>query len=113
MKVEKPLRRADGVSQAGGMSDTPDGGTRSVDDLFSRGRLTAIPRKAARREQLLTHLAETLFEPGRTYSEPEVNEAIHRVHDDHSALRRYLVESGRLTRTRDGGSYRRAGRAVS
>lgn len=90
------------------MSDAHDGGTRSVEDLFSRGRLTAIPRKAVRREQLLAHLADTLFDPGRSYSEPEVNEALNRVHDDHSALRRYLVESGRLTRARDGSSYRRA-----
>lgn len=81
--------------------------TRSVDDLFSHGRLTVIPRKEARREQLLAHLAETLFERGRSYTEPEVNAALNTVHDDHSALRRYLVTSGRLIRTRDGGSYRR------
>jgi hypothetical protein len=82
----------------------------AVAALFSHGRLTAIPRKAARREQLLVHLAETSFEPGRSYSEPEVNEALLAVHDDCSALRRYLVESGLLTRTRDGSSYRRADR---
>lgn len=76
--------------------------------LFAGGRLVAIPRRAGRREQLLDHLARTLFEPGRTYTEPEVNEALAAVHEDFPALRRYLVESGRLTRTRDGGSYRRA-----
>ncbi|NJP68522.1 DUF2087 domain-containing protein [Streptomyces spiramenti] len=76
--------------------------------LFVSGRLVAIPRRAARREQLLEHLARTLFEPGRSYTEPEVNEALCAVHEDFSALRRHLVESGRLTRTRDGGSYRRA-----
>ncbi|MGW7102107.1 DUF2087 domain-containing protein [Streptomyces sp. NPDC054838] len=81
---------------------------RGVDDLFSHGRLTAIPRKAARREQLLAHLAETLFAPGREYTEPEVNDALRTVHEDCSALRRYLVTSGRLTRTRDGSSYRRS-----
>ncbi|MFD9796549.1 DUF2087 domain-containing protein [Streptomyces sp. NPDC059070] len=79
-----------------------------VSALFSHGRLTAIPRKAARREQLLVHLKDTLFEPGRSYSEPEVNEALRTVHDDYPALRRYLVTAGLLTRTRDGGSYRRA-----
>ncbi|MCX5150972.1 DUF2087 domain-containing protein [Streptomyces sp. NBC_00320] len=81
---------------------------RHVADLFSGGRLTAIPRKAARREQLLAHLAETLFEEGRTYTEPEVNDALRTVHEDCSALRRYLITSGLLTRTRDGSSYRRA-----
>ncbi|MFF2195701.1 DUF2087 domain-containing protein [Streptomyces sp. NPDC058157] len=81
---------------------------RGVSDLFSGGRLVAIPRKAARREQLLAHLTETLFAPERAYSEPEVNDALRTVHEDCSALRRYLITSGHLTRTRDGSSYRRA-----
>ncbi|MEU9003393.1 DUF2087 domain-containing protein [Streptomyces sp. NPDC048551] len=79
-----------------------------VQDLFSGGRLLAIPRKSARREQLLAHLAESLFTPDRAYTEPEVNEALLTVHEDCSALRRYLITSGLLTRTRDGSSYRRA-----
>ncbi|MCF3181440.1 DUF2087 domain-containing protein [Streptomyces polychromogenes] len=81
---------------------------RGVSDLFSGGRLVAIPRKAARREQLLAHLTDTLFAPEREYSEPEVNDALRTVHEDCSALRRYLITSGHLTRTRDGSSYRRA-----
>ncbi|WP_330333878.1 DUF2087 domain-containing protein [Streptomyces sp. NBC_00536] len=81
---------------------------RGVADLFSpTGRLKAVPRKPARREQLLRHLAETLFDPDRAYTEPEVNEALRSVHDDSAALRRYLVIAGHLTRTRDGGSYQR------
>ncbi|MFF9627427.1 DUF2087 domain-containing protein [Streptomyces fradiae] len=80
-----------------------------VSALFDgEGRLTAIPRKAARREQLLSHLARTLFEPGRAYTEREVNEALRGVHDDYPALRRYLVTSGHMTRTRDGSAYHRA-----
>ncbi|MEU3301990.1 MULTISPECIES: DUF2087 domain-containing protein [unclassified Streptomyces] len=90
------------------MSDNESGGSRDVSALFSQGRLTAIPRKAVRREQLLVHLARTLFEPDRAYTEPEVNDALRTVHDDCSALRRYLVEAHLLTRTRDGGTYRRA-----
>lgn len=81
---------------------------RGVSDLFSGGRLVAIPRKAARREQLLAHLGETLFAPDRAYTEPEVNDALRTVHEDCSALRRYLITSGHLTRTRDGSSYRRS-----
>ncbi|MEU6314753.1 DUF2087 domain-containing protein [Streptomyces sp. NPDC047014] len=87
---------------------TPARTPRDVSDLFSGGRLTAIPRKAARREQLLVHLAGTLFAADRAYTEPEVNEALRTVHEDCSALRRYLITSGLLTRTRDGSSYRRA-----
>jgi hypothetical protein len=90
------------------MSEIRTGGARDVAALFSHGRLTAIPRRPARREQLLVHLAETLFEPNRAYTEPEVNEALRTVHDDCSALRRYLVVGGQLTRTRDGATYRRA-----
>ncbi|MCK8681785.1 DUF2087 domain-containing protein [Streptomyces lichenis] len=80
-----------------------------VSALFSRGRLTAIPRKAARREQLLAHLAGTLFERERSYTEREVNEALLTVHEDCAALRRYLVVSGRVVRSRDGAEYRLAG----
>jgi hypothetical protein len=89
------------------MSEHATSSARSVHALFSQGRLTAIPRKPARREQLLTHLAETLFEQGRDYTEREVNDALRTVHDDCAALRRYLVVTGLLTRTKDGGSYRR------
>ncbi|MFD6885454.1 DUF2087 domain-containing protein [Streptomyces sp. NPDC059957] len=82
---------------------------RGVTDLFAAdGRLTAIPRKAARREQLLTHLTETLFTADRAYTEPEVNGLLLTVHEDCAALRRYLVIAGHLTRTRDGSGYRRA-----
>ncbi|MFK4599709.1 DUF2087 domain-containing protein [Streptomyces pristinaespiralis] len=89
------------------MSEQATSSARSVHALFSHGRLTAIPRRPARREQLLAHLAETLFEQGRDYTEREVNEALRTVHDDCAALRRYLVVAGLLTRTKDGGSYRR------
>ncbi|MEV0534648.1 DUF2087 domain-containing protein [Kitasatospora sp. NPDC050463] len=88
------------------MTDTTAPGVRS---LFSaEGRLPTIPRKAARREQLLAHLAGTLFEPDRSYSEHEVNETLRTVHDDYPALRRFLVEAGHLVRPKDGSSYRRA-----
>ncbi|MEU5215290.1 DUF2087 domain-containing protein [Streptomyces sp. NPDC020807] len=81
---------------------------RPVADLFSAdGRLKAVPRKPARREALLAHLAESLFEDGREYGEREVNEALLTVHEDFSALRRYLVIGGFLARTKDGSAYRR------
>ncbi|MFE7749604.1 DUF2087 domain-containing protein [Streptomyces sp. NPDC057428] len=90
------------------MSDTESRSSQQVSSLFSGGRLTAIPRRTARREQLLVHLAQTLFEPGRIYTEREVNEALLTVHEDCSALRRFLVVAGLVERTRDGGSYLRA-----
>lgn len=63
------------------MSDTDTRSSHQVTALFSRGRLTAIPRKVARREQLLEHLAQTLFERDRVYTEREVNEALLTVHE--------------------------------
>jgi hypothetical protein len=78
-----------------------------VSALFVRGRLVAIPRKTSRREQLLAHIAQTLFEPDLAYTEREVNEALLTVHDDYAALRRYLVDACLLTRTRDGDIYYR------
>ncbi|MEV8589695.1 DUF2087 domain-containing protein [Streptomyces sp. NPDC051180] len=89
-------------------SDLPAAGPRPVADLFAAdGRLKAIPRRPARREALLAHLAETLFDAEREYREREVNEALLTVHDDFSALRRYLVIGGFLARTKDGSAYRR------
>jgi hypothetical protein len=67
----------------------------------------SVPRKPARRAELLAHLTRTLFEDGREYTEREINDAIRTVHEDCSALRRYLVEGGFLARTKDGSSYRR------
>ncbi|MER7998528.1 DUF2087 domain-containing protein [Streptomyces sp. NPDC095613] len=90
------------------MSDNATAGARGVAGLFSGGRLTVIPRRPARREQLLVHLTETLFERDRAYTEREVNDALRAVHDDCAALRRYLVVAGLLERPRDGSSYRRA-----
>ncbi|MFC7918580.1 DUF2087 domain-containing protein [Streptomyces cinereoruber] len=93
-------------------SSPPSVADLSVADLFAAdGRLKAIPRRAARREALLAHLAATLFETGRDYREPEVNEALKGVHEDFPALRRYLVTGGFLSRTKDGAAYRRQQRA--
>ncbi|MET7365759.1 DUF2087 domain-containing protein [Streptomyces sp. NPDC005566] len=89
------------------MSETDNRSSHQVAALFSHGRLTAIPRKVARREQLLVHLAHTLFEQDRDYTEREVNEALLTVHEDCAALRRYLVVAGLLVRPKDGSSYRR------
>ncbi|MER6097727.1 DUF2087 domain-containing protein [Streptomyces sp. NPDC001728] len=87
---------------------------RSVADLFAAdGRLKAVPRRPARRDALLAHLAATLFDDGRDYRESEVNEALLTVHEDFSALRRYLVTGGFLARTKDGSAYRRQQRPGS
>ena len=70
------------------------------------GWLHTIPSKHAKLLVVLDRIAQE-FEPGRTYSEAEVNTVMHLFHSDHAALRRYLVENDFLTR--ENGSYWRSG----
>lgn len=77
--------------------------------LTDDGRLHTIPSKRAKLLVVLDHLAQA-FEPGRRYPEAEVNEMLQRLHPDHAALRRYLVET--LFLTREDGVYWRSGGTV-
>ena len=68
---------------------------------FIRGnRLTSIPAARGKRLVVLDHLAG-LFEPGRRYSETEVNQLLGAWHPDYAALRRYLVDEGFLRRAEE------------
>ena len=71
------------------------------------GKLKAIPAQRKKRLIVLERLAQE-FEPGRSYTEREVNITIADFHDDFCTLRRDLVEEGFMER--DGGVYRRTGR---
>ena len=70
------------------------------------GRLHTIPSKHRKLLVVLDRLAQE-FEPGRRYTEAEVNDVLHRFHPDHAALRRYLVENDFMTR--EDGVYWRSG----
>ena len=70
------------------------------------GRITSIPAQHGKRLVLLDMLSQQ-FEPGRRYTEAQVNTILQRWHDDHAALRRYLVDDGFLDR--DAGEYWRTG----
>jgi hypothetical protein len=70
------------------------------------GSLHTIPSKHSKLLVVLDRLAQE-FEPGHRYQEAEVNLILRRVHPDHAALRRYLVENGFLTR--ESGTYWRSG----
>ena len=50
------------------------------------------------------------FEPGRKSAEREVDAVLKEIHDDHAALRRYLVDDGFMTR--EAGVYWRSGGTV-
>ena len=68
------------------------------------GRLRTIPAQRKKRLIVLERLAEA-FEPGRTYTEREVNLIIADFHDDFATLRRDLVDEHLMTR--ENGQYRR------
>lgn len=73
------------------------------------GRLVSIPVKQAKKLVVLDWLAQA-FEPGRHYSEREVNELLVRRHPDTAALRRALVDHGFLDRS--SGDYWRCGGSI-
>lgn len=75
--------------------------------LGADGRLASIPTKLSKRLVVLDHIAQD-FAIGERYSEAHVNTILRRYHDDHAALRRYLVENEFLER-RDGVYWRSGG----
>lgn len=97
---------------ASGREDSGEAGPLSP---FVRGRhLVSLPAQPRRRAVVLAHVAEQVFERGVDYDEPAVNALLAPWCEggevDHAALRRYLVESGLLSR--GGGVYRRGGPPV-
>lgn len=65
--------------------------------FIHHGRLIKIPAQLKKRQVILEKIAES-FEPGRAYTEREVNIILLDFHDDVAALRRGLVEARLLTR---------------
>jgi dephospho-CoA kinase len=65
--------------------------------FFEGDRLTHLPAARSKRLVVLERLALE-FEPGERYPEAEVNRRLRRFDDDHSTLRRALVDEGLLGR---------------
>ncbi len=61
------------------------------------GSLKTIPNQHKKLVVILAHLAKN-FEPGKQYPESAVNQILRKFHEDHAALRRYLVDNGFLQR---------------
>jgi hypothetical protein len=70
------------------------------------GRVPALPARMAKRRVLLNEVA-LAFEPGIQYPEPQVDDFLRRIHPDHAALRRYMVDAEFLER--EDGMYWRIG----
>lgn len=68
--------------------------------FFKYGKLTQLPTQRKKREIVLAEIAKS-FSVGRDYDEKEVNEAIHRFHEDHCTVRREMIACGLMVRDRD------------
>lgn len=77
---------------------------RILDSYFEYGRLKTIPAQRKKKRIILEEIAQA-FEPGRLYSEQEVNEKILQYHDDFCTIRRDMI--GEKLLERDAGIYRR------
>jgi biotin operon repressor len=66
-------------------------------DFFDGERLKTIPAQRKKRVVVLQHLVER-FQPGRRYSEQEINDSLRRAHEDVATLRRELVDYGFMRR---------------
>ena len=76
--------------------------------FFKDDRLTSIPASLPKRRIVLDLIAQD-FEPGKRYSEKQVNLVIGKRFADTATIRRYLVDEGFLEREGGGGRYWRAG----
>lgn len=69
-----------------------------IDTFLPCGRLTKIPSQMKKREIVWRYLIEKNFEPGRTYTEREVDEAILQYHEDTCTIRRDFISMGLMIR---------------
>jgi biotin operon repressor len=72
--------------------------------FVKHGRLVRIPSQLKKRQVILERIVDD-FEPGRDYTEVEVNRLFVEWHEDVASLRREMVGLGLMTRAR--GIYRR------
>lgn len=99
-------RRESPPDEPSAFGDETEDRRRILDRAIVEGRLVAMPAKHSRRLVVLDHIAQR-FEPGRRYSERQVNAVLAAIDPDTATLRRYLVDERLLDR--DGGEYWRIG----
>ena len=68
--------------------------------FFKYGRLTQLPTQRKKREIVLFEIARS-FDYGREYDEKEVNEIIHKFHEDHCTVRREMIACGIMAREKE------------
>lgn len=73
-----------------------------IDAFFDYGKLLSIPAQRKKKRIVLEEIARA-FQPGRTYTEKEVNLLIADFHDDFCTIRRDMISEGLMAR--DGQTY--------
>ena len=104
----------DSRAEAGPSDLPPDAAAfdaKVLGDFLVGGRLKQIPVQRKKKDVVLRYLAQQ-FEPGRPYTEQEVNFLLLNYHEDYASLRREMVDTRLMER--ESGIYRRvrAGRLV-
>ena len=74
------------------------------DYLLEDGRLKTIPSQQKKLQVILRRISDD-FEPGRIYSEKQVNVILSRFHEDAAGLRRELISAHLLARESNGSAY--------
>jgi len=98
--------RARKVLSAGPIVSPPPHSPEKVlaDYLRPDGSLKDIPTQLKKKLIVYAHIVDR-FEPGRRYTEKEVNETLKRFHPDAVSIRRDLCDLGFLGRQTDGSAY--------
>ena len=86
-------------------ADAPDDDHKVVRNFsLPDGRLKEIPLQDKKFAAILRHVVQSI-EPGRRYTEKEINQALARFHADFATLRRGLVDHQMLERENNGAVY--------
>jgi hypothetical protein len=106
--LDSAHRRAEGreMERIGAETGLPPEEAKVLRAFIVDGRLASIPATESKRQVILRYLREQCFAEDRPYPEKEVNQRLALFHRDVASLRRYLVDTGLMTR--EGGVYRRA-----
>jgi len=73
-------------------------------DYVADGRLPNLPSKVNKWLVILRWIA-TKFEPGKHYTEKQVNAILRDINEDYATVRRYLIDYGYMRRELGGGDY--------
>ena len=71
-----------------------------ISRFFRYGRLTQLPTQRKKREIVLKEISKS-FKADRKYAETEVNDIIHRFHEDHCTIRREMIAFGIMAREKE------------